>query len=167
MGHPSRLYLPDETAGRDPAWQRRSCGCVKRATSLSGRLYRFCASCYRHFPYRHSARQAAGPLIENLPYVLTGDREPVDLYSLTTTAPRSSRSATTQRPTGNPATAPSSQAPSLRKTRLGLCSRGVRLAGPVILGHLAGSSHAVAQAFACGLVLAETKRRRKPMPLRD
>ena len=95
-----------------------------KPTTLSVSLYSFCASCYRRFPYRHSARQAAGPLIENLPYVLTGDREPVDLYLLAATGLRSSRSATTQRPTLPATAAPLTKALSLRKTRRGLFSRG-------------------------------------------
>jgi hypothetical protein len=97
----------------------------RKPTTLSVSLYSFCASCYRHLPYRHSARQAAGPLIENLPYVLTGDREPVDLYLLAATGLRSSRSATTQRPTLQATAAPLTKAPSLRKTRRGLFSRGL------------------------------------------
>jgi hypothetical protein len=76
-----------------------------KPTTLSVSLYSFDASCYRHFPYRHPVRQAAGPLIENLPYVLTGDREPVDVSKLTETR--------------------STQAPSPRKTRRGLVSRFV------------------------------------------
>jgi hypothetical protein len=73
-----------------------------KPTTLSVSLYSFSASCYRLFPYRHPVRQAAGPLIENLPIVLTGDREPVDVSKLTETR--------------------STQAPSPPKTCRGLVS---------------------------------------------
>jgi hypothetical protein len=91
---------------RDSARQNAVLVAVEsKPTTVSVSLYSFGASCYRHFPYRHPVRQAAGPLIENLPIVLTGDREPVDVSKLTEIW--------------------STQAPSPRKTRRGLVSRFV------------------------------------------
>jgi hypothetical protein len=104
-----RLGRPRETKAR------AACGCVKMTTSLRVSLYSGGAACYLRLPYRHPLRQAAGPLIENLPIVLTGDREPVGLYSLPTTVVRLSVPPSPQIARGGPhvrfaATARSAQA---------------------------------------------------------